>query len=572
MKRIVLIGNPNVGKSVVFSRLTGANVISSNYPGTTVDYTIGRTTLNGEPTEVIDAPGTYNLQQPGNKAEEAAVEMLSDADLVVNVVDSTNLERNLNLTLQLLKSGKPVVVALNLCDEARYKGVRIDATKLEETLGVPVTPTCALSGEGMDQLVSRLPDAKANSCPREESDRWAEIGRIVGQTQQVTHRHPTVLEKLETLSIRPWTGIPIAIGVGWLSFQVIRFIGEGLIHHALDPVFQRYWAPPMMKLYHALPNGGFPQEVLVGMLVNGKIDFVQSMGLLTTGLYVPIGMVLPYVFAFYLVLSLLEDVGYLPRLAVLVDTGMHRLGLHGLAIIPLLLGFGCKVAGMLSARMLESRRQRFTAAVLMTICVPCASQTAMIVGLLGRFGAAALAPVFGTLFLLLVALAILFRRFVGGEIPEIFTEIPPYRIPYWKAFAQKLWLRMKHFMIDAEPFVLLGVLIANILYSLHVIQALGRVLSPVLSGVFGLPPGAVAALLIGLLRKDVAVGMLAPLGLSLKQLVVASVVLTVYFPCIATFIVLLREFGIKDTAKALVLMMASALAVGALLNLLLTVG
>lgn len=566
MKRILLVGNPNVGKSVVFSRLTGARVIVSNYPGTTVGFTEGRLKLDSELAEVVDVPGAYSLE-PTSRAEEVATRMLAEGDLVINVVDATNLERNLNLTLALLKSGKPVVVALNIWDEARHKGIEIDVEKLEGLLGVPVVPTCALSGEGIGTLVSRLQEARANSLNYDDSTRWTRVGHIVEEVQTVTHRHHTLLEKLGDLSLRPATGIPLAAAVGLISFEVIRLIGEALIGYVFEPLFESYWMPAAMRLSDVLGPGTLWHELLIGRLVEGKVDFGESMGLLTTGLFVPFAMVLPYVFAFYLVLSILEDVGYLPRLGVVVDTIMHRLGLHGLTIIPMLLGLGCNVPGALATRILETRRQRFVAAMLMAICVPCMAQVAMVAALLGPYGAAGMVPLFGTLALLWVVLAAVFKRALPGEAPEIFTEIPPYRIPYYRAVAQKVWLRARQFISEAVPYVLLGVCLVNVLYSLHVIEFLGRLFAPVLTTVLGLPQQAIAALLIGFLRKDVAVGMLAPLGLSLKQLTIACVLLTVYFPCAATFAVLLREFGIRDMLKATALMILVALAVGGALNL-----
>lgn len=568
MKRILLMGNPNVGKSVVFSRLTGANVIVSNYPGTTVEFTKGRMKLAGEETEVIDVPGTYTLD-PTSRAEEVATEMLADGDVVIDVVDATNLERNLNLTLQLLNSGKPIIVTLNMWDEAGHKGVEIDVEKLEEILGVPVVPTVAISGRGINTLVSRLDEAKANSYAHAAADRWHEVGQIVEQVQQVTHRHHTFLDNLADLSLRLWTGIPLALVVGFVAFAVVRLIGEGLINYLFDPLFDNLWAPVIMRFADWLGPETFWHQLFVGTLVEGEIDFLESLGLLTTGLYVPIAAVLPYVFAFYLVLGLLEDIGYLPRVGVLVDTLMHRLGLHGLTIVPTLLGLGCNIPGAMATRILETKRQRLIAATLIAICVPCAAQSAVVIGLLGKFGAAGLFPVFGTLAVLWVVLALIFRSVFLGEAPEIFIEIPPYRIPYWRAVSQKVWLRIRQFITQAVPFVLLGVFIVNVMYILGIIEFVGNLLEPVVTGLLGLPSEAVAALLIGFLRKDVAVGMLAPLGLSLKQLIVACVVLTTYFPCAATFAVLLREFGAKDMAKAAALMVAVALTAGGLLNLLL---
>jgi ferrous iron transport protein B len=568
MKRILLMGNPNVGKSVVFSRLTGTQVIVSNYPGTTVEFTQGRLKLDGELAEVIDVPGAYGLE-PTSRAEEVATRMLDEGDLIINVVDATNLERNLNLTLQLLKSGRPILVALNMSDEARHKGIEIAVEKLEELLGVPVVPTCALSGEGINTLMSRLDEARANTLSYDDHTRWTQVGHIVEQVQEITRHHHTLIEKLADFSLRPATGIPLAVLVGFVCFEAIRLIGEGLIGFVFEPLFETYWAPVMMRLSDLLGSGTLWHGVLIGSLVEGKVDFGQSMGLLTTGLFVPIGAVLPYVFAFYLVLSLLEDVGYLPRLSVLVDTVMHRLGLHGLVMIPMLLGLGCNVPGALATRIFDTRRERFVSATLMAICVPCMAQIAMVAGLLGKYGAAGLGPVFGTLALLWVVLALILNRALPGEAPEIFTEIPPYRIPYHRAVAQKVWLRTRQFVSEAIPYVLLGVLIVNALYSLHLIQFLGRLFAPVLTTVLGLPEEAIAALLVGFLRKDVAVGMLAPLGLGLKQLIIACVLLTVYFPCAATFAVLLREFGTRDMLKAMGLMILVALSAGGALNLIL---
>jgi len=568
MKKILLMGNPNVGKSVIFSRLTGVNVIASNYPGTTVEYTRGYMRLGNEKVEVIDVPGTYSLS-PTSKAEKVAVEMLKQGDLVIDVVDATNLERNLNLTLQLLKDGKPVVVALNLWDEIRHIGILIDAEKLQEILGIPIVPTCAITGEGIKKLVSEIPFAKANTYEYEEEKRWEKVGEIVSCVQKITHRHHTFLERLEDVSIKSVTGIPLALVSLYVVFNIIRFIGEGLIGIIFEPIFENLWAPLIMRLSDFLGNQGFIHDILIGKLVEGKISFVESLGLLTTGLFVPLAMVLPYVFAFYLILSFLEDSGYLPRLAVLVDNVMHRFGLHGLAIIPMMLGLGCNVPGAMATRVLETRRERFISATLMAIAVPCMAQIAMIFGLIGKYGAQGLAAVFGTLLVVWIVLGVLLNRLSKGESPEIFVEIPPYRLPYVGALLKKLWMRTRWFLREAIPYVLFGVFIINVLYSLGIIQFIGRLSAPVITGILGLPQDAVGALIIGFLRKDVAVGMLLPLGLNLSQLVVASVVLTMYFPCVATFAVLIKELGTKDMLKSTLIMISSALIIGGLLNLIL---
>jgi len=436
IRKIFLMGNPNVGKSVIFSRLTGVNVIVSNYAGTTVEFTKGYIKLGNETAEIIDVPGTYTLD-PTSRAEEVAVKMLKEAisdnkgrNLVINVVDATNLERNLNLTLQLLKQDIPVIIDLNLWDETKHIGISIDKGKLEKILSVPVVPTCAISGEGIKELVTRLHEAKTGTYEDAEEERWYKVGNIIEQVQQITHRHHTLLERLGDASLRPLTGIPIALVLIYLMFKIIRFIGEGLIGYIFEPLFEKLWAPVMIRLSTALGSGGFIHDILIGKLVEGEIDFVESIGLLTTGLFVPIAMVLPYVFAFYLVLGFVEDSGYLPRLGVMVDNIMHRLGLHGLAIVPMMLGLGCNVPGALATRVLETRRERFISATLMAIAVPCMAQIAMIVGLIGKYGAKGLGLVFGTLFVVWIALGILLNSVLKGESPEIFVEIPPYRFPY----------------------------------------------------------------------------------------------------------------------------------------------
>jgi ferrous iron transport protein B len=572
-RKILLMGNPNVGKSVIFSRLTGVDVIASNYHGTTVEFCKGCIGKGEQKADVIDVPGTYSLE-PSSPAEKVAVEILEKSikeknSIVINVIDATNLERNLNLTLQLLKKKIPVIIALNLWDEAKHIGISIDVVKLEQILGVPIIPTVAITGEGIKQLVTRLGEAKKSQYQYVDKERWHEVGNITDSVQVIKHKHHTVGERLGDLTIHPWTGLPIAIGVMLLVFVLIRFIGEGLIGYVFEPLFENLWAPIMIAFSRVLGGQGMIHDILIGKLVEGGIDFGESFGILTTGLFVPIAAVLPYIIAFYLILSFLEDSGYLPRLAVLLDKLMHTVGLHGMAIVPMMLGLGCNVPGALSTRLLESKRERFIAATLMSIAIPCMAQIAMIFGLIGKYGVKGMVPVFGTLFVVWFVFGFIMSRLIKGESPEIFTEIPPYRLPYFGALLKKVWMRIKWFLKEAVPFVLLGVFIVNMLYSLGIIAFLGRIAAPIVTSLLGLPLEAVGALIIGFLRKDLAVGMLAPLGLSLKQLIVACVVLAMYFPCVATFTVLLKELGAVDMIKAALIMIISSFFVGMLLNFIL---
>jgi ferrous iron transport protein B len=318
-----------------------------------------------------------------------------------------------------------------------------------------------------------------------------------------------------------------------------------------------------------LGGSGFLHDVVVGKLVGGEVNFVESFGLISSGLYVPLAMVLPYIFSFYLVLGLLEDVGYLPRLAVLMDTIMHWLGLHGYAIIPTLLGLGCNVPAVLSTRILESKRERFIASTLVSIAVPCAALQAMIFGLVGQRGGQYVVIVYGTLFAVWVILGIILNHSIKGFSPELLIEIPPYRIPPWRIVLQKMWMRIYGFLAEAIPIILGAIVVINMLYFFGVFNAIANLTAPVVSGLLGLPKEAITSLVIGFLRKDVALGMLASLSLTAKQLVVASVVLAMFFPCIATFVVLLRELGVLNMCKAAGVMIATALITGGLLNLML---
>lgn len=575
MKKILLIGNPNVGKSVIFARLTGVQVVTSNYAGTTVEFRKGFMSIGEERFEVVDLPGTYSLE-PSSKAEEVACQFLEgtcrdekDA-IVINIVDATNLERNLHLTLDLIDRGYPVVVVLNMCDDTKHRGISIDSKRIEKLLGVPVVPTCAVTGHGVKVLRERFKEAQPREAQaRTHEELWQAVGRIVTEVQQLTHKHHSWREFLEDFSIHPVGGVLMGLGVIYATFKVVRFIGEGLIAYVCDPFFNDVYAPLLMRLSSFLHPGSFLHHVLIGELFGGTIDFKSSIGILTTAPYVEFAMVLPYLVAFYFALGLLEDIGYLPRFALLLDSTMHKLGLHGFAIIPVLLGFGCNVPGIMATRVLESKRERFIASTLISIAVPCAALQAMMIKLLGGGGMMPLAVVFASLFFSWVVIGFILNKALKGYSPELVLEIPPYRWPPLGVIFSKLWLRVKEFIVDAFPFVILGVLIVNMLQYARFFRAISDFFEPVISRVLGLPPEAIFPLVIGFLRKDIAAGLLIPLDMSLKQLIVACVVLSMSFPCIATFIIFLKELGWRYLLAATGIMFAATLVVGGALNLIL---
>lgn len=581
MKKILLIGNPNVGKSAIFSHLTGVSVTTSNYPGTTVSFTRGMMsyrsctptvcggdcrhcqTASGdwEKAEVIDVPGTYRLD-PKAQAEQIAVDMIREGDILVNVVDATNLERNLNLTLQLMEFHKPMIIALNMWDEARHKGVDIDVNALSERLGIPVVPTSGISGEGLSDLRARMMRAPAAAAePLTDDERWERIGRIVTAVQNLTHRHHTVLERIQDLMIHPVTGAPFALISLALIFYVIIQTGEFLVGW-MERLFAWAYTPLITLISHWLGGQGIVHDILLGSLT-APIDYEAAMGVLTTGVYVSIGLVLPYVLIFYLVMGFLEDLGYLPRVAILFDRLFHMVGLHGYSILPMMLAFGCNVPGVLAIRNLESRRERFITAVITCTTIPCMAQTAIILRAVGARGTVYVLILFSAMILIWIGLGLILGATVKGTTPTLLIEVPPYRLPSVKTQFKKLWMRLRAFFREAIPYMLGGILFINLLNVSGVTQWLGGLVKPLVSGIWGLPAESVSALILGIIRKDAAVALLEPLALTNGQMVTATLILILYFPCAATFAVLAKELGVKDLIRAFSIMAGTTLIAGA---------
>jgi ferrous iron transport protein B len=567
-RRILLAGNPNVGKSVVFSRLTGLDVVSSNYPGTTVEVTSGHAIIGGERFNLVDVPGAYS-HAATNKAEEAARALLAEEDkaLILNVIDATNLERNLFYTMELAGLCAPMIVLLNKWDIARRRGVEIDPAALGRLLGARVIPFVATTGEGLKALKEAVEDFGAGRLPapvclpEDPDERWKLIGRISAECQKIRHKHATFLEKLEDITSRPGTGLPFAVGMLLGVFWLIRAVGEGLLNGVLDPLFNSVWMPLLTKTLAGLPEG-FVRTLLLGATPVP----LESFGLLTTGLYIPFVTVLPYIVTFYAVLSLLEDIGYLPRLAVMLDSSMHKLGLHGYGTVPLMLGLGCKVPAILATRVLETPRERVIAAALTLALAPCMPQTAMILSLLAPFGLKYTLAVFGTLLLAGVAASALLSRLLKGETPELFLEIPPYQLPSPRMLGRKLYLRLRDFLAEAVPMIISGVLLVAVLDATGLMSALTALFRPVVTGFMGLPAETVAVMTLGFLRKDVSIAMLAPFDMSPGELVAACVFMSLYLPCMGSFMVTVRELGLRDAAKVFAVNLTLAVLAAALLN------
>lgn len=398
--------------------------------------------------------------------------------------------------------------------------------------------------------------------------RFGQAGALASQVQKIGHRHPTFWEKLGDATVKPLTGLPIAVGILWGIFKIFITIAGFITDGLMVPFFEgpydkfvRFWVERAF-------SEGFIRDLLIGVPGAG---YLESFGLLTTGIFVPIGIVLPALLVFYILLTLLEDIGYLPRLAVLVDTIFHRLGLHGYSIVPVVLALGCNIPGVMASRILPTKRQRFIMLTMLGISIPCMAQTAVVLSIIGPFGLGWVILIYLILLSLFIITGSLLNKWLKGETPEIAIEIPPYRLPRISNLLMKTWLRMEQFLLGAIPWVLMGIFIVNILYALRIMQFLSKILSPLLGGWLGLPQEVIYSLILGFLRKDVATGLLAPLLdkgiIDLYQAIVAVVILAIYFPCAATFAVFLKELGIRDTIKSTALMLTTAFLVGGLFHL-----
>lgn len=566
----LLAGNPNVGKSLVFSRLTGIGILSSNFPGTTVGLNYGTTVFNSESYTIIDIPGLYRLEEKWvieGKKRDLFKEL--EYDFIVCVADASHLERNLYFTLEVMSLGKPVILLLNKFDEAERKGISIDVRGLSKKLGIPVIAVVATTGEGLKRLevtVGKLDEGVCRgrtplSVPDTPEGKWHLIGDIVRHVQKIRHKHATLTEKLQAWATHPVTGLPIALGVLALSFLLIMFAGEQIIG-LLEPLYDDYYFPFMQKLF------GFLHGNALSLFLLGD-GGTQYFGVLTDGLKIALVDVMPYVLVFYALLGFLGDLGYLPRLAVLLDRILHRIGLHGYGAIPIMLGFGCKVPAVMGVRVLETRRERIIALALILLLAPCISQTAMILSILSPYGLKYLFIVFGVLVLNGVVAGTLLNRLLKGETPEIFMEIPSWSIPRLRPLARKIWLRMKEYLFDALPLILAGVLFVDLMQFSGLTDWLAKIFRYPVEYMLHLPSDTTPLLLLGFLRKDISIALLEPFHLPPEQIAVACVFMAMYLPCVATFFVILRENGLKDTLRIVGLTMALALLSASVLRMIL---
>jgi ferrous iron transport protein B len=630
---VAFIGQPNCGKSTIFNYYSGYKAMVSNFPGTTVKYTTSQVVLKGEEITCVDLPGVYSLTS-GDPAElEARNYLLQEkADVIVNVIDASLLGRSLELTLELMSLERPLVVVLNMMDEAHRKGIVLQPTKLSHLLGVPVVNTVASQGRGLTDLLENA----------------VEVGRLQVRPVQVIFSR-NVEEEIAELSDSLDPKLAEELGLPWRFFLVklleddpylLEEVGRQdqhvlhLVKNYQKILAQSHGRPPELVIAserHALAINIFEQvarvtpatkpgwrdrlDQIATHKVWGYVVLVLILGIffqavfrlgqygeefflsylelalkltqnwlganslgyyllgegLFMGIFGGVAIVLPYLTPFLVGLALLEDSGYLPRVAFLMDNLMHRLGLHGKSIIPFILGYGCSVPAVMSARILESPRDRLVVAILATL-IPCSARTVIIFALV----AYAIGPVYalGVYFLNLAVIAALGRvsTWLLPEVsPGLLMEIPEYRRPTWSNVLQKSWRSLKDFVVVAWPILIIGSVILSLLKYYNLDRFINLALEP-LTTLLGLPVAVGTTLIFGIMRKELSLVMLAAaLGtpeiqtvLTQTQLLTFTVFVLFYIPCAATIAALSREIGWKGAAAAVVISLALALALGVL--------
>ncbi len=558
--KILLMGNPNVGKSVIFSKLTGVHVDSSNYAGTTVDYTVGDVNFGSGQGVIIDVPGTYSLEAT-SEAERVAISLLEEgADVIICVLDATNLERNLDLAFRLKEYPIPIVYSLNLVDVAERQGIKIDVDKLAKELGSPVIPTVAIKNVGLRKLMTtaiKLSKERKEAEPKlEDEERWDKIKEIVNKVQiQIEKEELTFIEKLENWTIQPWPGIPIALLVLVLSLGIVVGGGKALRALILLPLVRDVIQPLLAKIVSLVIPAGIVRNILVG-----------EFGILVIGIEWPFALILPYVFLFYVVFSFLEDSGYLPRIGVLADGVLRRIGIQGGNIIPMMLGYGCAVPAIIGTRAANSYKERVMVAALVSFAIPCASQSGAFFALLGDKSIFSLIFVYLVSIFAMLSVGNLLNKIIPGKSQPLLLEVPNLLLPDKDAFKKKLKLRMKSFLVDAEGPMLIGIIIAAIIAETGLLNGISKLITPLVEGWLGLPKEASLALLLGIIRREMAVLPLLELNLNTLQLTVGSIVALFYLPCLSVFGVLAKEFSVKWALFVGLITTTSAFVFGGLVN------
>lgn len=570
METVVLAGNPNVGKSVFFQSLTGIYVEVSNFPGTTVDVSCGRY----RNYSICDTPGIYGVSS-FNEEERVAKEMILKSDIVINVVDAMHLGRDLFLTQQLIDMGKRVLVCVNMMDEAEKNHVHIRTDRLSELLGVPVIATAAAAGWNLKLVRENIAQActghktkeiaamlekpllvcgnfqeavllleeddfvrlkyQQKPCGMRDASYLARRKRVNQMAKEVLikeERTTGFSEKLADILTRPATGYPIlaaVLGAVFLFLGILvaqKFVGftEGVL-------MKQFYEPFIVSAVGRFcdPGSGLGQ-LLIG-------DY----GLLTMVPTYILGLLLPLVAGFYFVLSILEDSGYLPRIAVLLDRFLNKIGLNGRAVIPLLLGFGCVTAATVSTRLLGSRRERVIATALLGLTIPCSAQFGIILGSVSRLGLAYTVFYIGIILAVFCLVGKAMDHCMKGESSGLFIDLPRLRVPRPVNVLRKVVLKTKQFLKEAVPVFAFGGIAITVLEVSGILNWFIQCLSPLVTGGLRLPKEAAMAFIMGMVRRDFGAAGIHSLVLDRGQTLVAMVTLTLFVPCIASVFMIFKE-------------------------------
>ncbi|OPX88384.1 MAG: Ferrous iron transport protein B [Pelotomaculum sp. PtaB.Bin104] len=572
-KKIAVVGNPNVGKSAIFNSLTGLYVDVSNYSGTTLGMACGRYLSD----VIIDTPGVYGLT---NSSEEEKItrEIILAADMVVNVVNSVHLARDLFFTLQLIDLGIPVVVALNMIDEAEREGLKINIPLLEQQLGVRVFPVNAVSGTGIDALkqgiyfarlgladpsvIETIKEANRLGSRKEallllEGDvelgqrlgqtvgagreaiyraRRTRANQIAGQVVQAVDRGASFAARLGYWLLQPITGFPILALILWLVYELVGVLLAQIVIDSLGGVMAEYYEPAVRSMLGWLiPPGSVIFTVLAGQY-----------GVLTLTVTYLIGLLLPLVLGIFLVLSVLEDTGYLLRIATLVDRTVSGIGLNGQAVIPLILGFGCVTMACITTRLLGTERERRITTFLLAIGIPCSAQMAIITAVLAGTSGYFMLLYLLFMFVIVVGTGTLLARFLPGRSAPLLIELPPLRLPLVQNVWKKTWNKSYQFIKEAFPLFAGGTLTLGLLDVYGILQKLRDLLAPITVSWLHLPEEVADIFIMGFIRKEFGAAAVLSLQMHPLQEFIVMLTLSLTVPCVAATMVIIKERGWRE--------------------------
>jgi ferrous iron transport protein B len=563
--RIALVGQPNVGKSVVFGRLTGRYVTVSNYPGTTVAVTRGRAPIGAEVCDIIDTPGVNSLDGAISEDEVITRHVVAgdQADVIVQVADARNVRRALMLTSQLAVFDKPMVLALNMVDEAFARGISIDVAALAAELRIPVVELVAVEGRGLPELRDALTSATRPDVPAHPlgGDRAAWAHEVTGRVRRMsTLSLAHIPEALARATRRPLTGLPILAVVLYALYLFVGVFGaQTLVKVLEDDVFGRGINPAAIWLAEHFISVPLLRDFLVG-----------PYGLITMGVTYAIAIVLPVVATFFLMFGFLEDSGYIPRLAIFCDRIFRVMGLNGKAVLPMVLGLGCDTMATMTTRILGTPKERLIAILLLALGIPCSAQLATILGILGGVSVWALLTLFTVVLGQMFLVGWLAARVLKGDRSEFVLELPPIRWPRLGNLLTKTRLRIWWYLGEAVPLFLVGTVLLFVLDRLGALDWIAAAGRPVVTGLLGLPPATAQILVMGFLRRDYGAAGLFQLAhtgqLTGVQAVVALTVMTLFVPCVANFLMMVRERGLKTGFAILGVITPVAVFTGAGLN------